>query len=337
MTIIFPFNDFLYELFPKAKELGNDINVLESEINRYYTLGNVKPIIHIGKKFVTITIDIPELNKESVEFSKAIKLCEKRKYEYAKPILVKLIKKNQTVSEYHRVLGQIYFDENKFDSALDFFIDALKWDPLNVNALIMMGNIFAKHKSDISAAMKYYDQVLAINPNDSIAINNIGANLMQLGKEDEALRYFEIAYELNPAYPNTTYAFALIANKKKEYLRSFGYAINSLKNARKTEPIFNHSVNLALESAQEYIKENAGKILIEKYLQKLETESEKPVEVLEDNSIPTAAKIELAENHNRDKHVVRYKSNYPSYEHLVMHELTHLEFFIQARLLEGGG
>jgi hypothetical protein len=43
------------------------------------------------------------------------------------------------------------------------------------------------------------------------------------------------------------------------------------------------------------------------------------------------AKIEFAERHNRDKHIVKYKTTYPAVEHLVMHELVHLDFVIQAR------
>ena len=41
--------------------------------------------------------------------------------------------------------------------------------------------------------------------------------------------------------------------------------------------------------------------------------------------------MEFAENYNRDHHIIRYKSEYPAKEHLMMHELVHLQFVIEAR------
>ena len=103
------------------------------------------------------------------------------------------------------------------------------------------------------------------------------------------------------------------------------------------DPMYKHSIELVSDSAIRYAKANNAKAIIEKYLQRLEKETPKKIQINEDNSIATAAKLELAENHNCDYHLVKYKSTYPAYEHLVMHELVHLDFFLQARLLEGGG
>lgn len=57
----------------------------------------------------------------------------------------------------------------------------------------------------------------------------------------------------------------------------------------------------------------------------LERASGKPVQIEINDTIPTAAKIEFAENYDRDFHLVKYKSTYPAVEHLVMHELMHLD------------
>ena len=57
----------------------------------------------------------------------------------------------------------------------------------------------------------------------------------------------------------------------------------------------------------------------------------KEIDIVEDAGIPTAAKIEFAENYNKEKHIVKYKPEYPAVEHLIMHELVHLDFVIEAR------
>ena len=56
----------------------------------------------------------------------------------AKPILQKLIEKNPTNSEYHRVLGQILSDEGDQEEAINSLIDSLRWDSKNGWALLMM-------------------------------------------------------------------------------------------------------------------------------------------------------------------------------------------------------
>ena len=71
-------------------------------------------------------------------------------------------------------MGQIHSDEGNQDEAINYLIDALRWDSKNNWALLMLGNIFAKFRDDIETAVKYYDQALAVNPNDHISINNIG-------------------------------------------------------------------------------------------------------------------------------------------------------------------
>jgi len=67
------------------------------------------------------------------------------------------------------------------------------------------------------------------------------------------------------------------------------------------------------------------------YSQKLRIGSGKEVDIIEDQTIPTAAKLEVAENYNRDRHVIRYKKGNPALAHLIMHELVHLDYITQAR------
>ncbi len=93
----------------------------------------------------------------------AVALCEKRKFGEAKPILENLIKENPTISEYHRILGQILSEEGDQDEAVNCLIDSLKWDPKNGYALIMMGNIFARHKDDIDTACKYFNEAIGVS------------------------------------------------------------------------------------------------------------------------------------------------------------------------------
>lgn len=286
----------------------------------------------IENGLLTVEVDTQGIVNQEADYKRVVSLCEKRKYSEAKPILQDLIKKNPTNSEYHRIFGQILSDEGNQDEAINYLIDALRWNPKNGYALIMMGNIFAREKDDFDTARKYYDEAIALNPKDNIAINNLGTNLLQLEKWEKGLEYLEKAYELNPKYPNSSYGIALANDKLGNTLVAFDFSITSLKNCgANDQTLANHVLALIIKTSEDWIKTDAGKNVFNEYKSHLEKEGGKEIRVEEDSEIPTAAKIEFAENHNRSFHLIKYKPSYQAVEHLMMHELVHLDFVIQAR------
>lgn len=297
----------------------------------FYTSGIYKPTVTVEKGVVIIDINDISINVENTEYLKVVSLCEKGKYSEAKPLLNKLIQKNPTNSEYHRIKGQILSDEGEQDLAINSLIDALRWDSKNGYALIMMGNIFAKFKNDLPTAMKYYDQTLLINPNDHIAFNNIGANLLQQGKYKEAKSYFSDAAKVNDKYPNTHYALGLIAEWENDLPSAFYSTTKAIKLNKNKDNLLKNSINQLFELAKKITATGEGDKIYKQYLVKLEVESGTDIDIVKDESIPTAAKFEFAENHNRSNHTIKYNPKFPAVEHLIMHELVHLDFAIDAR------
>ncbi len=329
MQIIHKKDDFLFTIFPELK--GGNNNLIIATLGKYYTYGPYKPSISIDKEWVIIEIDTPTILSQETDYRKTVALCEKGKYAEAKPILKSLIDKNPTNSEYHRVMGQILSDEGDQEEAINSLIDALRWDSKNGWALLMMGNIFAKFKDDVPTAMKYYDQALVANPDDNIAINNIGANLMQQGKIEEAKKYFWEAIKINSNYPNTHFALGMIAEMENDLHSAFFSTVQAIKLNKNKDVLYQNSVRQAFEVARKIIASGEGKKILKEYRQKLEFVGGTEIEIVEDTEIPTAAKIEFAENYDRAKHVVKFKPDYPAVEHLILHELVHLDFVIEAR------
>ena len=330
MQIIHKIDDFLFTIFPKLK-LGGGNSVIISELENYYTYGPFKPKVIVDNEWVTIQIDAPTIISQEADYRKTVALCEKGKYAEAKPILKNLIQKNPSNSEYHRIMGQILSDEGDQEEAINCLIDSLRWDSKNGWALLMMGNIFAKFKNDVPTAMKYYDQALIANPNDNITINNIGANLMQQGKLEEAKKYFWEAIKINDQYPNTHFALGMIAEMENDLDSSFFSTIQAIKLNKNRDVLYQNSVRQTFDISKKIIETGVGKKIFRKYRHKLEFDGGKEIDIIEDTEIPTAAKIEFAENYDRPKHIVKYKPNYPAVEHLIMHELVHLDFVIEAR------
>ena len=228
-------------------------------------------------------------------------------------------------------MGQILSDEGDQDKAIDCLIDSLRWDSKNGWALMLMGNIFTKFKKDVSTAMKYNDQALNVNPNDTITINNIGANLMQQGKTEEAKIYFRQALKIDKNYPNANLALSLVLETEGKLLESFDSAITTLKLCKTKDEFYKNALSHSIEVAKKIIETEDISKTINHYKHKLEFDCDKLIDITVDDEISTAAKFEFAENYNREKHIVKYKSTYKAVEHLVMHELVHLDLVTQAR------
>jgi Tfp pilus assembly protein PilF len=329
MQIVHKIDNFLFTIFPALQGKSNDIII--TTLQKYYSFGPYKPIVSIDKDWVTVQVDTAAIIAGETDYRKTVALCEKGKYTEAKPILKNLIDKNPTNSEYHRIMGQILSDEGDQEEAINCLIDALRWDSKNGWALLMMGNIFAKFKNDIPTAMTYYDQALVANPDDNIAINNIGANLMQQGKIEEAKKYFWEAVKINNQYPNTHFALGIIAEKENDLHSAFYSTVQAIKLSVTKDVLYHNAVKQSFDIANKIIGTGQGKKIFREYRHKLEFEGGKEIDIIEDAEITTAAKIEFAENYDRPKHLVKYKPNYPAVEHLIMHELAHLDFVIEAR------
>lgn len=328
MTIIIPNNKFLNELFP---ELENSDPELQKILENYYTLGNVKPKIEITEEFIKIHIDQERAKAEERKASKLIALCEVGKYEEAMSEVNDLIKEFPSASEYYRIKGQILSEAGDQEEAINSLIDALRWEPSNHWALIMMGNIFSRYRNDVDTALLYYNKAVEVNPDDYLGLNNIGAILMQQGKEQEAGNFFQKALEVNPDYGNTYLGLGLLEQANENHLQAFEYGLKAIEKSEKRDQVFQKSLDLVLDASMKVAAEPDTEEVIKNLQNDLQRETGKEIKFEEDPNIPTAAKIEYAEFYNREHHLVKYKPNYPAVSHLILHELTHLKFAGEAR------
>ena len=126
MQIVHTIDEFLFTIFPGLKEVSN-AQIVE-ELEKYYSYGPYKPVVTIANDAVTIHIDTEAIISQEADYRKVVSLCEKGRYTDAKIILHRLIAQNPTNSEYHRIMGQILSDEGDQEEAINYLIDALRWD-----------------------------------------------------------------------------------------------------------------------------------------------------------------------------------------------------------------
>lgn len=264
----------------------------------------------------------------------ALDLCNKNQFDKALPILEEITKNDPRNSEAWRVLAQIHWNHmHEADKAYDELIEALKCEPKNIWALVLMGNLLTKEKNDIEHAKQYYDKVLEYYPDNAIALNNIGATYMERKDYEGALPYMEKAMAIDNSYANSYYGLAICYYKLGRYKEAYEVCYKGvLKSADRPEnpAVREELVKLYVTVAKEY-SDNTNYINVWKGIKdELEAVDHINIRIVEDKSLNVHAKMEYAPLHAAKEHVIRYNPEKDFVEHLFIHEMMHLKMNQQA-------
>ena len=334
MTIFLKRGDFLFQIFPDLKATLNDEELVKA-IQHKYATSTYTPSVELKDGLIEVRFEMEKMKDSQHVYKAIVKEAEKGDFKKAKELITEEIEKGCSNSDIYRIYGQILSEEGDQEEGINQLIEALKWNPNNTNALLMMGNIYASFKKDIDTAEIFYRKVIELEPNNYIALNNIAGLIAKEGDLNKTLEYFQKSYQLNPKYPNTLYGMALTYFNQGEYLEAFEKTSSALKliytEKNRNKALEDSCASLQMESAKYYLQATNEEQLFQTFLKDLEQKSSKEIEVIIDDNIPTAAKIEIAEYRNRPNHVIRYKKSAKGYAHLVFHELTHLELIMEAR------
>lgn len=103
-------------------------------------------------------------------------------------------------------LGAGYLKRGQYEIAKEKLDKAIKQDPANVDALVTMA-ILMMHLNEVGEAENYYLEALDIKDKDPVLRNNYGTYLCRVGRIDEALKEFQLAYT-NPFYDTPYLAYS---------------------------------------------------------------------------------------------------------------------------------
>lgn len=88
--------------------------------------------------------------------------------------------------------------------------DVLKVDPRDHQALIILGNHYARVERDLPSAIRFLERAAEIAPGDALVPNSLGAVLFEQKKPQEGLRHFDRALELNPKFASALYGKSIL-------------------------------------------------------------------------------------------------------------------------------
>lgn len=267
-------------------------------------------------------------------------LCNQQKFDQALQILEELVKEDPKNSEAWRTLAQIHWvNKHMPDKAYDELIEALRCEPKNIWALVLMGNLLTKEKKDAEHAKQYYDKVLEYYPDNAIAINNIGATYMESKDFEKALPFMEKALSIDDSYPNSYYGLAICYYELGRIEDAFETCHKgALKSSDRPEnpAVREEILKLFLVVAREYAKKINYVNVWKGIKDELEAIDHINIRFVEDKNLTVNARFEYALTHNEKEHIIRYNPDKEYIDHLFVHEMMHLKMMQQATLHHKG-
>ena len=165
-------------------------------------------VIRMDGKMISLDIgDIPESR-----VLEAQRLCEKASTQATKGELPKAasiyrraLELNPSLQSARRALAMVLLESGKSDDAIDALLDALKTDPRDHEALVILGNHYARQDGQHEVALSLIRRACEVAPDDPVAHNSLGALLLEKDQAEAAVKEFDTALALDPTMANAWY------------------------------------------------------------------------------------------------------------------------------------
>lgn len=306
---------------------------LRDKLLAYYTVDGYSAEVTIDGDFVKVKVDQKDLEQSQKEFNEITALCKKRQFKEAHSRLELFLKKHSRHSEGYRILAQMEMEAGNIDKAIDIDIEALRCDPKNIWALILMGNLYSKYKDNYEIGRTYYDSVLKYSPDNFIAINNVAALMMENEDYISAIPLFEKSLEGDKKYANAYYGLAVCYYNQSENQKAFDTALKGclLADIRSENPqVMDELHKILLASAHAVVESTNYMNVVLGIKDEIEMTYHQKIEIEEDDTLDLSAKLEYGPTHHRDFHLIKYNPKKPFMEHLAIHEMMHLQMNLEA-------
>ena len=320
MEIIYRVGDNLFE--------ATDLSGLEEAVTRFFVDKGVPATIKVEGDSVVASYSVA-YDIDAAEDERIVSLyCQSRNFKKARKVVQELIEKAPCNSDAYRLFAQIEMEDGNIDIAIEKAKDSLRFNPANLYALILLGNLLARDKGLLEEGLVWYKKAVESYPESVLAVNNYAGTLMQKkdADKDEVVELFKKAISLDKTYLNSYYALSGILIESGKLREAFDLVQEGLKNGvsrpENPAPIKKIMMESLIRLARELSK-NAEKALLETKLKEVETAGGISIDIEEDSSLGVPAKMELAERYGTKNHKVKWNRNlckHGSY-YYVIHEL----------------
>ena len=169
-------------------------------------------------------------------FYLGILYIQTKKYDLAKPLLLKAIQIQPNNVDAHYNLGLLYKELGDYQKASSSYDKTIQIQPNNIKALNNFGNI-QRELGEYQKAINSYEKAIKLQPNNAITYNNLGNAFRDLGNYQKASSSYEEAIKLQPDYADAHNNFGNTLKELGEYQKAiscYKKAIQIKKNSAET-------------------------------------------------------------------------------------------------------
>lgn len=260
--------------------------------------------------------------------------ASKGDYGRAKQLLRKALELDPSLAEARRDLAMICSEMGEHEQAKDLLIDVLRSKPDDAWAYVVLANHYSKTEDNKPMAEKLLRKALELNPEDSWALNSMAVVVLEQGREDEGLGYFDAAIRSNPRMANAHYGKALVFLRRSQFdaaevVLEALFANCPLQDMRSAPML--EQARTAYFRVENILGNNRlaeSKAVVGELLQQAEAQSGYPVvESTGKLAGSVAAQVRMAWKHDSDHHeLVMREGDTPEIvrHHMCAHELYHV-------------
>ena len=186
----------------------------------YYNLGNAYFELGENEKASSAYLRALEFDDDLkvASFNLVRTYIEAGKYSEALRILDRMIKKDSDNTVMHSAKGYCLFRFGDYDKAAESYLNVIKINPADQNALFNYALIMTE-LGNYETAVERFAELKNTNPEDELLVSKIdfavGRVYYLQENYDKSLEYFEPVYEKNPDFDGVQeYLFEIYKNKK---------------------------------------------------------------------------------------------------------------------------
>lgn len=235
-----------------ASKVGDDFDNAEIYFKRLADIGYTG----MQKQFVAIN---KETSKEEPFVSKSSRDLMVKAGTHVKPMEKMSESKRELVL---LSLAQIYMAKEKNEEALEVINQVRKDNPKDMTLIQVEADMVYK-QGNIERYNELMQEMTALDPSNPDLYNNLGVANAKLGLNDEAIKYYNKAIELNPENPGALINIAvLILSGEKEYNEKMNALGTSKADYARYDELKEEKIGLYrsavpyLESALKYRKDD---------------------------------------------------------------------------------
>jgi tetratricopeptide (TPR) repeat protein len=193
---------------------------------------------------VTVTLQkIPKAGSGIVADEATFALLEKgnqlfkdAKFDEALIQFQQFLEKNPNLYQIQASIGDCYREKGEYDKAIENYnkvLEQAKADPalgkeMSAKALAGIGNCYLK-QGKLPEAQNFFKQSIENSPKDEILAYNVGEIYFSNQGYDDAIRYFEMATQIRPDWPDPYLKLGLVYVNKAENPKAIEYLEKFLK------------------------------------------------------------------------------------------------------------